>query len=199
MTYPIVLFLHLAGAVATFVGIGAWFLAALAVRRVRRTEEIRSLASIYEMGGIVALLGIVVVAASGLYMALTVWSLRVGWVQVGIGAFALMAPVGPLIVSPRIELLIRAARRFGDGPLPPALMARVNDPLPKFGLLVVIGDLAGIVFIMTVKPSLTGSIVAVIAFVGLGAALALPAIGRVVSGALDALARLERSNPLYRR
>ena len=122
-----------------------------------------------------------------------------GWVQVGIGAFALMAPVGPLAVSPRIELLIRAARRLGDGPLPPALMARVNDPLPKFGLLVVMGDLAGIVFIMTVKPSLTGSIVAVAAFVGLGAALALPAIGRMVSGAVAALARLERSNPLYRR
>ena len=78
-------------------------------------------------------------------------------------------------------------------------MARVNDPLPKFGLLVVMGDLAGIVFIMTVKPSLTASILAVVAFVVLGAVLALPAVGRVVSGAVDALARLERSNPLYRR
>lgn len=44
-----------------------------------------------------------------------------------------------------------------------------------------------------------GSIVAVVAFVGLDAALALPAIGRLVSGAVDALARLERASPLYRR
>jgi hypothetical protein len=52
---------------------------------------------------------------------------------------------------------------------------------------------------MTVKPLLTASILAVVAFVALGAVLALPAVGRVVSGAVDALARLERSNPLYRR
>lgn len=199
MNYRIVLFLHLAGAVAAFVGVGVSFLAALTVRRVRRTEEIKSLASIYEMGAALALVGVVVVAASGLGMALAVWGLGVGWVQVAIGAFALMAPVGPFIVGPRIELLIEAARGLEDGPLSPALMARVSDPLPKIGLLVVMGDLAGIVFIMTVKPALTASILAVVAFVGLGAALALPAVGRVLSGAVDALARLERSNPLYRR
>lgn len=199
MNYRIVLFLHLAGAVAAFVGVGVSFLAALTVRRVRRTEEIKSLASIYEMGAALALVGVVVVAASGLGMALAVWGLGVGWVQVAIGAFALMAPVGPFIVGPRIELLIEAARGLEDGPLSPALMARVSDPLPKIGLLVVMGDLAGIVFIMTVKPALTASILAVVAFVGLGAALALPAVGRVLSGAVDALARLERSNHLYRR
>ena len=199
MNYPTVLFVHFAGALATFVGVGVWFFAAVTVRRVRRTEEIRSLGSIYEMGAALALLGVIVVAASGLGMALRVWGLGMGWVQVAIGAFALMAPVGPLVVGPRIELLIEAARGLEDGPLSPDLVSRVNDPLPKFGLLVVIGDLAGIVFIMTVKPSLTGSILAVVAFVGLGAALALPAVGRVVSGAVDALARFERSNPMYRR
>ena len=199
MSYPIVLFLHLAGAIATFAGVGAWFLAALAVRRVRRTEQVASLASIYETGGALALVGVLVVAASGLGMAVTVWGLGVGWVQVGIGAFALMAPVGPFIVGPRIALLIRTAQTLEDGPLLRTLTARVNDPLPKLGLLVVIGDLAGIVFIMTVKPSLTGSILAVLASVALGAALAHPAVGRAFSGAVDALSRLEQSNPLYRR
>ena len=173
MNYRIVLFLHLAGAITSFAGVGVWFFAALAVRRVRRAEQVASLASIYEMGGALTLVGVVVVAASGLGMALTVWGLGVAWVQVGIGAFALMAPVGPFIGSPRIARLIEAAQTLDDGPLSPALMARVNDPLPKVGLLVVLGDLAGIVFIMTVKPSLTGSILAVVVSVGLGAALAL--------------------------
>jgi hypothetical protein len=199
VSYRLVLFLHLAGAVATFTGVGAIFLAALTVRRVQRAEEVRSLASIYEMGAALGLVGIFTVAASGLYMALTVWGLSTGWVQVAIGAFALLAPVGPLIVGPRIELLMRAARGLEDGPLSPGLTARVTDPLPKLGLLMIMGDLSGIVFIMAVKPSLTGSILAIVAFVGLGAALALPPVGRVASGAVDALARLERSSPLYRR
>lgn len=144
-------------------------------------DEIRSLASIYAMGGIVALLGN-----------------RCGWGlrplhgfdgvepprELGPGWDRRLRPDGPCRPARRqscIELLIRVARRLRDGPLSPALMARVNDPLPKFGLLVVMGDLAGIVFIMTVKASLTGSILAVVAFAGLGAALALPAIGRQAS------------------
>jgi len=197
--YRVVLFLHLAGAVATFVGVGAWFFAALTIRRVRRVEEVRSLASIYEMSVVVALLGILVVGGAGLYMALTVWSLRVGWIQVSIGAFALMAPVGPLVVSPRIGRLIAGARGADDGLLTPALRARVQDPVPKVGLMVILGDLAGIVFIMTIKPSFLGSILAVVAFIGLGALLSLPVVGRVVLAGVEALAKLEESNPLYRR
>ncbi len=199
MNYSIFLFLHLAGVITTFVGVGAWFFAAVAVRRARRVEELMSLAWIYEMGAAIAIIGSLTVAASGLDMALSVWSLRVGWVQVGIGAFALLTPVGPLVVGPRIARLIRAARESDGGPLSPALIARVKDPLPKVALMVLMGDLAGIVFIMTVKPSFTGSVLAVVGFVALGAALAHPAVGRMSSGAIDALARLEESNPLYRR
>ncbi len=197
--YRVVLFLHLAGAVATFVGVGTWFFAALTIRRVRRVEEVRSLASIYEMSVVLALLGILVVAGAGLYMALTVWSLRVGWIQVAIGAFALMAPVGPLVVAPRIGRLIAAARGADDGLLTPGLRARVQDPVPKVGLMVILGDLAGIVFIMTIKPSFLGSVLAVVAFIGLGALLSLPVVGRLVLAGVEALARLEESNPLYRR
>lgn len=198
--YRAVLFLHLVGAVATFVGIGAWFFAALALRRVRRVEEVMSLAPIYEMGGVLAVIGIVVVAVAGLDLALTAWSLQVGWIQVAIGAFVVMAPVGSVFVGPRIGRLIEEARRAEHGPLSPALRARAHDPVLKLALLTVMGDLVGIVFIMTVKPSFAGSILAVVGFIGLGAALALPSIGRLVSGGVDALARLEqRSNPLYRR
>lgn len=191
--------MHLAGAVATFVGVGAWFFAALSVRRLQRVEDIRSLALVYEMGGVLAFIGIVVVAAGGLYLALTFWSLQVGWIQVAIGAFALMAPVGPLVVAPRLERLMQAARAAGDGPLSSELMARARDPVPKVGLLLIIGDLAGIVFVMTVKPSFAGSVLAVVVFTGVGAVLSLPAVGRLVFAGVEAFARLEQSSPLYRR
>jgi hypothetical protein len=71
--------------------------------------------------------------------------------------------------------------------------------VPKVGVLLVTGDLAGIVFIMTIKPSFIGSILAVVAFIALGALLSLPVVGRLVSGGVEVLARLEQSNPWYRR
>lgn len=199
MTYRIVLFFHLAGAIATFVGVGGWFFAVATMRRVRRVAEVSRLAWIYEMAGAIGLTGILVVAASGVYMAPTVWGLSRDWVLVAIAAFAFMAPVGPLIVSPRIELMIQLARKSGEGPPPPELAARQNDPIPKLGLLAVIGDLLGIVFIMTFKPGLVGSVAAVLVGVAFFALLGLPAIGKSLSAAVDAVARLERNNPLYRR
>ena len=199
MTYRIVLFLHVAGAIATFIGVAGWFFAVVAMRRVQRTSEVSSLAWIYEMAGVIGLTGILVVAASGLYMAATVWGLSRDWVLVAIAAFAFMAPVGPLMVSPRIELVIQLARKSGEGPPPAELAARQKDPIPKLGLLAVIGDLVGIVFIMTFKPGLVGSVAAVLVGVAFFELLGLPAIGKSLSAAVDAVARLERNNPLYRR
>ena len=195
----VTLFLHVAGAIATFVGVGAWFFAVVALRRARRVEQIMILAPIYQMGGAFGLLGIVVVAVTGLDLALTVWSLRVGWIQVAIGAFALLSPVGPLVVAPRMERIIRAARMAAEGPVAPVLLARQRDPVLKLGLHLIIGDLVGIVFLMTAKPSFGGSMVAILAFIGLGLALALPPVGTAASMAVESFARLEESNPLYRR
>ncbi len=140
---------------------------------------------------------IVVVAATGLDLALTTWSLRVGWIQVAIGAFALLAPVGPFVIAPRLEPIIREARMAAEGPV--ALLAQPGDPVLKLGLHVIIGDLVGIVFLMTAKPSFGGSIVAILAFVALGLTLALPPVGKAASTVVKSFARLESSSPLYRR
>lgn len=199
MPYALVLFFHLVGAVATFVGVGALFFSALALRRARRTEEVLSLAWIYEMSTMLGLAGILAVAASGLYMAWTVWGLRRGWVLVAIAAFVLMAPVGPVIVGPRIERVIHEARSSPAGPVSLPLAAHLKDPMAKLGVLAIIGDLVGIVFVMTLKPPLVGSIAAVLVSVAVCLLLGLPSIGKAVGGAITAMAELERkNNPLYR-
>lgn len=197
--YQATVFLHVAGAITTFVGVGAWFFGIVALRRARRVEEVRILAPIYEMGGAVALLGIVVVAVTGLDLAVSVWGLGSGWIQVAIGAFALLSPVGPLVIAPRLERIIREARRVSDGPVSASLMARQTDPALKLGVHAIVGDLVGIVFLMTTKPSFSASIVAVITFIGVALLVALPPVGKAASAAVDILARLEASNPLYRR
>jgi len=98
-----------------------------------------------------------------------------------------------------MERIIRKARMASDGPVAPALLARQGDPVLKLGLHVIIGDLVGIVFLMTAKPSFGGSIVAILAFIGIGLAVALLPVGKAASMAVESFARLEESSPLYRR
>jgi hypothetical protein len=98
-----------------------------------------------------------------------------------------------------MERIIREARMASEGPVAPGLLAQQGDPALKLGLHLIIGDLVGIVFLMTAKPSFGGSIVAILAFIGLGLAIALPPVGKATSMAVESFARLEESSPLYRR
>lgn len=196
--YQIVLFIHVAAAMAAFVGVGAWFFMILALRRARAVGEVSILAPIFRVGGVVGVTGIVILAVAGLDLAWTTGSLGIGWIQVAIGAFALLAPVGPLVVAPRIERVFREARLADDGTLSPALLARLRDPVPKLGLHIIFGDLVGIVFVMTAKPSFVGSIVAVVVFIVIGMVLALPPIGKAAWAFVDGFADLEESSPVNR-
>ncbi len=199
MPYALVLFFHLGGAVVTFMGVGTLFFSTVALRRARRTEEVLSLAWIFEMGTMLGFAGILVVAASGLYLAWTVWGLGRSWVLVAIAASVLMSPVWPVIVVPRIERVIHEARSSPAGPVSPALAAHLNDPVAKLGALAVIGVLVGLVFLMTLKPPLTGSIAAMLVSIAVCLLLGLPSIGKAVGGAVTAMVELERkNNPLYR-
>ncbi len=196
--YLAVLFVHVAAAMTTFVGIGAWFVTIVGLRRAQRGEEATILTPIFQVGGAVGVAGIAILALAGLYLALTTWGLQVGWIQVAIGAFALPAPVGPLIVAPRIERMLREARMSADGPFSPAMLARLHDPVPKLGLHIIFGDLVGIVFLMTTKPSFIGSIIAIVVFIAVSLGLALPPVGKVVWASVERFASLEESSPIYR-
>lgn len=105
--YQFVLFIHVAAAMSAFVGVGAWFFMILALRRARAVGEVSILAPIFRVGGVVGVTGILILAVAGLDLAWTTRSLGIGWIQVAIGAFASLAPVGPLVVTPRIGAPLR--------------------------------------------------------------------------------------------
>jgi hypothetical protein len=111
----------------------------------------------------------------------TTWGFGRGWVEAAIASFALMAPVGPLVINPRLQAIGRAADSATPGPLDRSLLARTHDPLLSGAVLSLTAWLLGIVFLMTIKPSLAASIIAmVVAFaLGLAASLSIWRLDRV--------------------
>ncbi|HEY8767018.1 MAG TPA: hypothetical protein VIP09_07120, partial [Dehalococcoidia bacterium] len=75
---------------------------------------------------VVTMIGIILTAATGLYMA-TSWGFGRGWVEAAIASFALMAPVGPLVINPRLQAIGRAADAAEPGPLDGSLVMRTHD------------------------------------------------------------------------
>jgi hypothetical protein len=176
--YTVMLFVHIAGAIGTFIGVGVWLFAALALRRTQTVGQVRTLASLIQPSGALAIVSILLLGIAGFYMAITVWGERATWIMVATISFVLLAPFGVFVIDPRLRAVAKAAAVVPDGPLPDALAARARDPLAGIGLSVYLGVLLGIVFLMTNKPSTGVSILAMVVATLLG----------LISGALLLLA-----------
>lgn len=158
--YTIALFAHVVGAIGTFVGVSVWLFAAEALRRARRVGQVRTLIGLIQPSGVVAIASIILLGIAGLYMAQTTWGTRAAWIVVATISFLLLAPFGAFVIDPRLRALAKLIALAPEGPLPPALAARTHDPLVGVGLYTYIGVLLGIVFLMTTKPPLATSILA---------------------------------------
>jgi hypothetical protein len=171
-TYTIMLFVHIVGAIGVFVGVGVWLFAVAALRRAQQVAQVRALAGLTVASGNVAVGGILLLAVGGFYMALTVWGEHATWIIVATISFVLLAPFGVFVLDPRIRALAKEAATTPDGPVPTVLAVRTNDPILGIGLSLYLAVLVGIVFLMSNKPTLVVSILAMIIAAALGLASA---------------------------
>jgi len=171
--YTIVLFLHVSGAIGYFVSIGTWLFGLVSLRRAQRVEQVRALVHLVGLSGPLFGISVLLILAAGLYMAFTAWSLQTGWIAVALVSLVLMAPLGTALIEPRRRAIERLAREVPDGPLPQSLEQRIYDPVLSTALQTIAALLFGIVFLMTTKPSLAGSLIVMVVALALGLASGL--------------------------
>src|SRR6266487_2535101 len=157
--YPVVLFLHIVGANGYFVGMGIWLFGLSAMRQAQHVEQVRTLAHLVGLTGPLFGISVLVLLAAGVYMALTAWSLLTGWILVGLVSLVLLAPLGTALLEPRRRTIERQAREAADSSLPEALERSVHDPVLLTAVQTLTILLLGVVFLMTSKSSLGGSII----------------------------------------
>ena len=171
--YPIALFLHVSGAIGYFVGMGTWLFGLASMRRAQRVEQVRSIVQLVGLSGPLFGISVLLLLAAGLYMALNAWSLLTGWIVVGLISLVLLAPLGTAFLEPRRRVIDRLARTAPDGPLPEELERCFRDPVLLTSPQILTALLLGVVFLMTTKPSLVGSIIVMAVALVLGLAWGL--------------------------
>jgi uncharacterized membrane protein len=168
--YTIVLFLHVSGAIGYFLGIGTWLFILVGLRRAQRVEQVRALIQLTDLSGPFTGISVLLLLATGFYLALTAWSLLTGWILVALISLVLMAPLGAALIEPRRRAIDRLAHEAPDGPLPQSLERRTHDPILGTAQQTVAALLLGIVFLMTTKPALIGSLIVMAVALVLGLA-----------------------------
>lgn len=173
-TYSLVLFIHILGALGLFTTTGINLLVLARLRRAHTVAQARDLLEIAHAAAkfdpviALALLG------PGLYLTATVWGWQTAWINLSLGTLLAVVVLGSIIGAPRLAARARAAADAPDGPVPAALAARLHDPVLWTLTRTALALELGIVFLMTVKPGLAGSLAVLALALALGLVSAVP-------------------------
>jgi hypothetical protein len=171
--YSLALFLHIVGALGMFVALGLEWTSLNFLRRAATGEQAREWLRVFGSTRWLGPAALVLVLLPGFYMMATTWG-GVAWLLVALGTVVLIAVLGASLTGTRFGPIGRAAAT-ASGPLAPDLRQRLNDPLLLLSAQTRGSLLLGIVFLMTVKPGLAGSLITIAIALILGVAATLPA------------------------
>jgi len=169
--YSIILFVHVIGAIGYFLGIGTQLFVLVGLRRAQRVEQVRALIQLNDLSGPVSGISVLLLLAAGLYLAITAWSLLTSWILVALISLILMVPTSAALIAPRRSAIVkRLAREAPGGELSRALERHLDDPVLTKVCTTVLTLLLGLVFLMTTKPNLVGSLIVMVVALLLGLA-----------------------------
>ncbi|GER89856.1 hypothetical protein KDW_40180 [Dictyobacter vulcani] len=158
--YTIVLFVHIIGAIGYFLSIGSWLFILVGLRRAQRVEEVRALMYVNDLSGPFGDGSGLVLLIAGLYLALSVWSLLTSWILVALISLILILPTNAVLIGPRRRALIKQLEHSApEGKISLALSQHIYNPILWTTSQTTAVLLLGIVFLMTTKPDLGGSLI----------------------------------------
>jgi hypothetical protein len=170
--YSIALYLHIVGALGTFAALGVEWASLRPLRSVVTVAQAREWFQVATSGQRIGGVSMLVLLLSGIYMMVTVWG-GVPWIAVTIGTLLLLALPG-IPVSRRMATIQRT-EPVEDGSVSPSFSGFLQHPLLWVFIHTRITVVLGIVFLMTVKPDLPGSLltIGIAIILGLASSLAL--------------------------
>jgi hypothetical protein len=169
----VVLFLHLLSVVAALATATVLHLVEIRVRAASTVAEIRAWTAV--ISKVVRLFPIVVLClvGTGVYLAQR-WSWGAPWIDVSVAGLVINQVLGNVVSASRGRALDREIARAPDELVPASVEALTRDPVAWSASLTTTGITVSIMFMMTTKPGLLGSVIVLIAGVIAGLACAVP-------------------------
>ncbi len=174
MLYNLALFVHILGAIGYFVALGIIYAGVAGLRQAPTVGALRIWAGAALRGTRLLPLSGVCILVAGFYMVAAEWGDRATWAGVAFIAFVLLGiATGVLQIRRIVGLLRQVGDRSPEEPLPAATAMRARNPTLWVATNAITMTALGIVFLMTVKPDVQGSLIAlgVSLLVGLAAGL----------------------------
>jgi len=164
--YTAVLYAHLLGAVALFIGQGIEWITSALFRGASSTEEVRAWLRVFRVSPPLSGIGITVLLLSGGYLAQLSGAMKQGWIPATFLAIGLALVLGLALIMPRMARLRKTLPSLNE-PVGVELRGRLSDPVLLTAIRTRVLLAAGIVYLMAAKtpfmPSLAALVVALVA------------------------------------
>ncbi|AQQ54843.1 hypothetical protein [Planococcus lenghuensis] len=172
MMYEIVLFSHILGTVLMFTAVGITLTAMAAMLKAEKTETLRIWSAMaVKMDGLLPL-STLLILLPGLYLVITTWGWQMAWINISLALLVGMSVAGPVINLKRLKRILETAEKSDELSPGPELTMQVRDRTLWSSVLTMTMMTVAILFLMTVKVGLVGSLTAIVLalLVGLTAA-----------------------------
>jgi uncharacterized membrane protein len=169
--YTLALFAHILGIFGLFVGMGLQWTIALRLRRAQTLSQVREWSSLVRGVGRLSAVSGVVILAAGIYMMAVSWSLSTPWIVVSLAAILIMMILGMGVTARRLMAIRRAVAAVDATAevISQQLRGQIHDPALWISAQMAASTALGVVFLMTAKPGLNGSLLATAIALTLGA------------------------------
>ena len=157
--YRLALFFHILGAFGLIAALAIEAISLPGLRRAQRAEDARPWLTGMRVNRIAGPLSIALILVTGLYMTATSWGAQ-GWIIVALGTLVLIAVLGGVLTGIRMARM--GPRIFAaTGVLTAELAAMLQDPVLLVSARIRMALVIGVLFLMTVKPTVVPSLLAV--------------------------------------
>ena len=161
------LVLHVLAATAIVGGGTVQVMAGARLRAATTGHDVAQWAAFARAGGLVVLVAALLSLLTGGHLAGAVWGGDRGgfsnpFITVGLVAWLLLLPIGPMIGGARLRRLAEAARPLGGALVAEDLRAEARSPALWGPIHSLLGAAAGLVWLMSAKPDWTAAVIGMI-------------------------------------
>lgn len=160
MIYNVMLFFHILGTMAMFVAVGITLTAMIAMLHAKKTEALRDWSTLaVKMDGLLPF-SVILILLPGLYLVFTTWGWGVAWINISLAALIVMTFMGPAVNLRRLKIILTLANAETESVPSSSLLEKVKDRTLWNSVIIMTMLAIAILFLMTVKLALVGSLIA---------------------------------------
>ncbi|HZU02947.1 MAG TPA: DUF2269 family protein [Ktedonobacteraceae bacterium] len=161
--YPLALFAHVLGVLMIFMVIGFEWVSLMRLRSARTIAQVREYTGLITVQERLLVVGGLLLLSGGLYMTATHWGWGTAWILVALVTLLMQGALAVVVHTPRFKA-IRAAAEASEGSkessmIPARVEQRISDPILWLSVQAHGITALGVLFLMTNKPNLVGSLI----------------------------------------